>query len=53
MNCRLINTPAIPHMTSTAVGQAAHAMAPRKPTRARIEMVSATRGRREERAKKK
>jgi len=53
MNCRLINTPEIPHITSTAVGHAAHAMPPRKPTSARTEMMSATRGRREEREKKK
>jgi hypothetical protein len=53
MNCRLINTPVITHMTSTAVGQATHAMAPRNPTRPRTEMMSATRGRREESEKKK
>ena len=53
MNCRLTNTPVITHMTSTAEGQAVHAMAPRKPTSARTEMMSATRGKREERAKKK
>jgi hypothetical protein len=53
MNCRLINTPVIPHMASTAVGQATQAMAQRKLTKARTEMMSATRGRREERAKKK
>jgi len=53
MNCRLTNTPVIPHMTSTALGQATHATAQRKPTKARTEMMSATRGRREEREKKK
>jgi hypothetical protein len=53
MNCRLTNTPVIKHITSTAVGQAVHATAQRKPTRARTEMMSATRGRRDEREKKK
>jgi hypothetical protein len=53
MNCRLTSTPVITHMTSTAVGQATHAMAPRKPTSPSTEMMSATRGRREEREKKK
>jgi hypothetical protein len=40
-------------MMSTAVGQAAHATAPRKPTRARAETMSAKRGSRDEREKKK
>ena len=53
MNCRLTNTPVIAHMTSTAEGQAVHAMAQRKPTRATTAMVRATRGRREESEKKK
>jgi hypothetical protein len=53
MNCRLTSTPANTHMTSTAVGHAVHATATRKPTRARTAMTSATRGKRDESAKKK
>ena len=53
MNCRLTNTPVITHMTSTAEGQADHAMAQRKPTRERTAIMRATRGRREESEKKK
>jgi hypothetical protein len=53
MNWRLTSTPAKIHMTRTAVGHAVHAIAQRKPTRARTEMKSARRGRREESAKKK
>ena len=53
MNCKLISTPINTHMTSTAAGHAVHVMALRKTTRARTATKSATRGRREESAKKK
>ena len=53
MNCRLTSTPVNTHITSTAAGHAVHAMAQRKPTRARTETKRATRGRRDESAKKK
>ena len=45
--------PARTHITSTAAGHAAHAMAPRNATSARTETKSATRGRRDESEKKK
>jgi hypothetical protein len=52
INWRLTSTPAKIHMTMTAVGNAVHTIAPRKPTRARTTMKGARRGRCEESVKK-